>query len=254
MAALRRTCPRMFELADPCEDTSVGDLLDHIRGFSMAFGAEKDVARKRCASADAAQLPSDGATIPRDSPGDAASAWRGPMTKGGVDIPGEMGGLIKARRAGRARLGPRNRSAVRMRRRCSKGPRAVAPLAEGAPNPGLFGPPAAVADNAGCSIAPSGHRTVARLVRLFGGQLSRGSGRSMACHDSRAAEVAGELTRVHGLDERALLLVGDLAVEELARRRGSCGSRAEAGTPRSRGLRADRTDTPGARARYPARF
>ena len=162
MAALVANVPEdALNSPTPCEDTSVGDLLDHIRGFSMAFGAaaKKDASLGSGApTADAAELPDDWrTTIPRDvlAMGDAwraPDAWTGMTKAGGVDIPGEVGGLIALDELvvhgwdlARATGQPYDCDDASL-----EGVLAfVAPLAEqGAPNPGLFGPPVAVADNA----------------------------------------------------------------------------------------------------------
>ena len=85
----------------PCENYTVGDLLDHISGSVLAFRA---AAVKNPLpggpSGDAANLPSDWRTrMPRDAV-ELAEAWRSPdawtgMTAaGGVELPGEMAGVI----------------------------------------------------------------------------------------------------------------------------------------------------------------
>jgi uncharacterized protein (TIGR03086 family) len=88
----------------PCSAYTLGDLLDHISTFAVAFRA---AARKatgdagsRRASGDASSLGDDWRTrIPREL-GALAEAWRDPaawtgMTRaGGVDLPGEVAGLV----------------------------------------------------------------------------------------------------------------------------------------------------------------
>ena len=85
----------------PCPDYSLGDLLDHIGGLALAFTA---AARKAPAaggpSGDASRLGDDWRTrIPADLLS-VASAWRDPsawtgMTQaGGIDLPGEVAGLV----------------------------------------------------------------------------------------------------------------------------------------------------------------
>jgi uncharacterized protein (TIGR03086 family) len=88
----------------PCPDTTLGDLLDHVGGLTLAFTAAAtkavDGAASQPPSADAANLGSDWRTrIPRDL-AVLAEAWRDPaawqgMTRaGGVDLPGEVAGLV----------------------------------------------------------------------------------------------------------------------------------------------------------------
>jgi uncharacterized protein (TIGR03086 family) len=88
----------------PCDEYTLGDLLDHVQSFARAFTA---AARKDTAGMTAGRAPGDAsrlgddwrARIPRDL--DAlAESWRDPeawtgMTKaGGIDLPGELAGLI----------------------------------------------------------------------------------------------------------------------------------------------------------------
>ena len=88
----------------PCPAYTLGDLLDHVGGLSFAFtaAATKDVAEvgDQGPSADASRLGDDWRTrIPADLAA-LADAWRDPeawtgMTKaGGVDLPGEVAGLV----------------------------------------------------------------------------------------------------------------------------------------------------------------
>ena len=87
----------------PCEAMSIGDLLDHVDGLSMAFAA---AARKTPLSAssgtsvDASHLGSD---WPERIPGRLAelaeawrddTAWTGMTRAGGVDMPGEVAGVV----------------------------------------------------------------------------------------------------------------------------------------------------------------
>jgi len=88
----------------PNEGRTLGDLIDHVGGLSLAFAsaATKDLgpASRQGPSADANRLGSDWRTrIPRQL--DAlAEAWRSPdawagMTRaGGVDLPGADAGLV----------------------------------------------------------------------------------------------------------------------------------------------------------------
>jgi uncharacterized protein (TIGR03086 family) len=85
----------------PCERYTVGDLLDHIGGAALAFTA---AAAKRPLeggpSGDAANLGPDWrARISRDvvALGDAwrdPEAWTGMTAAGGVDLPGEVAGIV----------------------------------------------------------------------------------------------------------------------------------------------------------------
>lgn len=88
----------------PCTDSTLGDLLDHVRGFSLAFTA---AARKtpiegtsQAPSADASRLGADWRTrIPEAlrSLADAwhnEAAWTGMSQAGGLDLPGELAGVI----------------------------------------------------------------------------------------------------------------------------------------------------------------
>ena len=88
----------------PCPAYTLGDLLDHVGGLSLAFtaAATKDVDEigGQAPSADASRLGDDWRTrIPADL-ATLAEAWRDPaawtgMTKaGGVDLPGEVAGLV----------------------------------------------------------------------------------------------------------------------------------------------------------------
>lgn len=89
----------------PCTESTVGDLVDHVGGLTVAFTA---AAAKSFDDRDASQGPSaDGsrlsdnwrAEIPQTLSA-LVDAWRDPdawtgMTKaGGVDLPGEVAGLV----------------------------------------------------------------------------------------------------------------------------------------------------------------
>ena len=87
----------------PCTESTLGDLIDHIGGFAVAFTA---AAKKSFGdgsqgpSANAANLGPDWRSrIPQDL-ASLAEAWRDPsawtgMTKaGGLDFPGEVVGVI----------------------------------------------------------------------------------------------------------------------------------------------------------------
>jgi uncharacterized protein (TIGR03086 family) len=88
----------------PCPDYRLGDLLDHVGGLAVAFraAATKDFTEVTGGgpSGDAARLPADWRSrIPEDLVA-MAEAWRNPeawggMTQaGGVDLPGEIAGLV----------------------------------------------------------------------------------------------------------------------------------------------------------------
>jgi uncharacterized protein (TIGR03086 family) len=87
----------------PCADTSVGDLLDHIGGLTLAFTAaarKTVIAGATAPRADAAQLGEDWRTR---IPGDLAAlaeawrdpaAWEGTTTAGGFEMPGSIAGRV----------------------------------------------------------------------------------------------------------------------------------------------------------------
>ncbi|MEY2402837.1 MAG: hypothetical protein QOD38_388 [Acidimicrobiaceae bacterium] len=89
--------------ATPCPDTSLGDLIDHVGTFSTAFVA---VARKEIAGtgapppADSSNLePGWRERIARDLETLAVAwrdpaAWVGMTAAGGIDLPGEIAGLV----------------------------------------------------------------------------------------------------------------------------------------------------------------
>ncbi|HWD51344.1 MAG TPA: TIGR03086 family metal-binding protein [Acidimicrobiales bacterium] len=88
----------------PCPNYTVGDLVDHVGGLSLAFTA----AATKAVGHDGSPAPSPQASrlgddwrvrIPRDLMG-LARAWRDPAAwsgftrAGGVDLPGEIAGLV----------------------------------------------------------------------------------------------------------------------------------------------------------------
>ena len=88
----------------PCPAYTVGDLLEHVAGLTLAFttAATKSTggATTQAPSGDASRLADDWRTrIPRDL-STLAEAWRDPeawtgMTQaGGVDLPGDVAGLV----------------------------------------------------------------------------------------------------------------------------------------------------------------
>jgi len=88
----------------PCPKYTLGDLVEHVGGLSLAFAAaaakETDDIAAQAPAPDAERLGDDWRTrIPRDLAA-LAEAWRSPqawtgMTKaGGVDLPGDIAGLV----------------------------------------------------------------------------------------------------------------------------------------------------------------
>lgn len=85
----------------PCPDYTVGDLLDHVNGLSVAFTmAARKTPLEGTASGDAARLPIDFRESVPARLAELATAWRAPeawegMTRaGGVDLPGEVAGAV----------------------------------------------------------------------------------------------------------------------------------------------------------------
>jgi uncharacterized protein (TIGR03086 family) len=105
MAALIDEVPEgLLERPTPCPAYALGDLLEHIGGLAIAFtmAARKDTGDlgDRGPAGDVSRLPADWrARIARDLEG-LAEAWRDPtawsgMTRaGGVDLPGEIAGVV----------------------------------------------------------------------------------------------------------------------------------------------------------------
>lgn len=105
MAELMTEVPdRLLDAPTPCPDTSLGDLLDHIGGLTLAFTAKatKDTADigAPSPSASATQLVDDWRTRIPPTLLALAEAWRHPdawegMTQvGGQDLPAEVAGLV----------------------------------------------------------------------------------------------------------------------------------------------------------------
>lgn len=85
----------------PCPDYTVGDLLDHVNGLSVAFTmAARKTPVEGTAAGDAARLPLDFRESVPARLGELAESWRSPaawegMTRaGGVDLPGEVAGAV----------------------------------------------------------------------------------------------------------------------------------------------------------------
>ena len=96
----------MLDRPTPCPAYRLGDLLDHVGGFALAFvaAAKKDLGEDtpapQGASGDAARLTGDWrARITADLAALAAAwrdpaAWEGMTRAGGVDLPGEVAALV----------------------------------------------------------------------------------------------------------------------------------------------------------------
>lgn len=88
----------------PCSEYSVGDLLDHLAGITVAFGGAAVKARGETADmgpqGNASSLDADWrASLPQRLDGLARawqdpSAWSGMTRIGGQDIPGEVAGIV----------------------------------------------------------------------------------------------------------------------------------------------------------------
>ena len=94
----------LLDAPTPCPEYALGDLVEHVGGAASAFtgAAAKDLgdATSQGPSGDSSRLSDDWRKrIPRDLAA-LADAWRDPdawtgMTKaGGVDLPGEVAGLV----------------------------------------------------------------------------------------------------------------------------------------------------------------
>lgn len=93
-----------LDLQTPCPEWTLGDLLDHVGGLSLAFAAaaaksDGDVTAQG-PSADANLLGSDWqARVPSELSALAVAwrepdAWTGMTRAGGVELPGEVAGLV----------------------------------------------------------------------------------------------------------------------------------------------------------------
>lgn len=104
MAALIGSTPdAMLGAPTPCPAYTLGDLIDHVAGLSVAFtaaAAKVGIDGEGGPSSDASRLATDWRTsIPRavNAMADAwrdPDAWTGMTSAGGVDLPGEVGGLV----------------------------------------------------------------------------------------------------------------------------------------------------------------
>jgi uncharacterized protein (TIGR03086 family) len=85
----------------PCEQATLGDLLDHVDGLSLGFlAAAAKEPLGGAPSADGSRLGPDWRTRIPDRLAALAAAWRddaawtGMTAAGGVDLPGEVAGLV----------------------------------------------------------------------------------------------------------------------------------------------------------------
>jgi uncharacterized protein (TIGR03086 family) len=102
---IREVPDAMLESPTPCPGYRLGDLIEHVGGLAIAFAAAaaKDaVGGSAAASGDLSRLGEDWRRrIPRDLAA-LAVAWRDPaawtgMTRvGGIDLPGQVCGLVAA--------------------------------------------------------------------------------------------------------------------------------------------------------------
>jgi uncharacterized protein (TIGR03086 family) len=94
----------LLDAPTPCPAYTVGDLVDHVGGAAIAFtgAAVKDTGdvTAQGPSGDASRLTDDWRTRIRRDLNGLAEAWRDPaawagMTRaGGIDLPGEVAGLV----------------------------------------------------------------------------------------------------------------------------------------------------------------
>jgi uncharacterized protein (TIGR03086 family) len=147
----------------PCEDTSLGDLLDHVDGLSLAFTAAATKTERpggsQAPSAAASKLGTD--WRPRIADRLAAlalgwredDAWTGLTKAGGLDLPGEVAGVVALNEV----IVHGWDIAVASGQRYSCEPHLVEAAlgfvrsaVEGNPDgtPGLFGPPVPVSESA----------------------------------------------------------------------------------------------------------
>jgi uncharacterized protein (TIGR03086 family) len=169
--AARRTAAVVAAVTDdqlgrptPCPEYTLGDLLEHVGGLAQAFTAAATKVGTEASSGgpagDVSRLPADWRTrIPQDLLAMAEAwkdpqAWTGMTQAGGIDLPGEVAGLVAldelvvhgwdvAKASGQAYEvdDPAELEAVRQ---------FVAPMADAGPEEraGLFGPAVGVPDDA----------------------------------------------------------------------------------------------------------
>lgn len=89
--------------ATPCQDTTIGDLIDHVDGLALAFTAAANKTRlegDQGPSADGSRLGPDWRSrIPQRLAAlaqawDRREAWTGMTQAGGQDLPGEVAGAV----------------------------------------------------------------------------------------------------------------------------------------------------------------
>jgi uncharacterized protein (TIGR03086 family) len=101
---IRGVAPDSLNAPTPCPKYTLGDLVDHVGGLSLAFTAAATKAlgsgTSQAPSPQASHLADDWRTrIPQDLMS-LAEAWRDPdawsgfTRAGGVDLPGEIAGLV----------------------------------------------------------------------------------------------------------------------------------------------------------------
>ena len=99
-----RVADELLTAPTPCPEYSLGDLVEHVGGLALAFTAAAtkttEGAATRGPSGDASRLGADWRTrIPRDLAALAAAwrdpeAWTGMTQAGGVELPGEVAGVV----------------------------------------------------------------------------------------------------------------------------------------------------------------
>jgi uncharacterized protein (TIGR03086 family) len=168
-----RISDEQLKLPTPCEKSTVGDLLDHVDGLSMAFTAAANKTRlpgDQAPSPDGSRLGDDWRErIPQRLAGLATAwhkpdAWTGVTEAGGQSLPGEVAGVVALNEV----LVHTWDLAVATGKPFAPDPAQadaalvfVAPIAEANPSGtlGLFGPALPV---------PSGATSVDRLICLTG--------------------------------------------------------------------------------------
>jgi uncharacterized protein (TIGR03086 family) len=148
----------------PCTQSSLGDLVDHVDGLSLAFtwaaAKENLEASQPPGGSDASRLGPDWRTrIPQrlTALADAwarPDAWAGMTRAGGVDLPGEVAGIVALNELvvhgwdiSRASAQPYDVTDAEAEA-CLQFVSMTAAPEQRAANPGLFGPVVAVPDNA----------------------------------------------------------------------------------------------------------
>jgi uncharacterized protein (TIGR03086 family) len=105
MAALLRELPEgRLSAPTPCEQYTLGDLVEHIGGLSLAFTSaaakESGPLVGQAPGGDASRLPGDWRTRIPAQLSRLAEAWRDPAAwegttrVGGVELPGQVAGLV----------------------------------------------------------------------------------------------------------------------------------------------------------------